>query len=117
MAALETTRAVTDKERPDSILEGVAADAWQAYNAMETTKRRHFELLELLDNKKSNYNIDPSTQEQRLISFLLKDHDEQVKRFTALSQHLKLTDPQAHMNLFAYISLINQADSAQLNTH
>ena len=47
-------------ERPADVLEGDAADTWQAYNAMETTKQRHFELLELLDNKKKNYNIDPT---------------------------------------------------------
>jgi len=32
-------------ERPADMLEGDAADTWQAYNAMETTKQRHFELL------------------------------------------------------------------------
>ena len=42
--------------RPDDILDGVAALSWQAYNAMETTKRRHFDLLEIIDNKKKNYN-------------------------------------------------------------
>ena len=66
-------------ERPADVLEGDAADTWQAYNAMETTKQRHFELLELLDNKKKNYNIDPTDADQRLLECLLADHDQQVK--------------------------------------
>lgn len=93
--------------RPDGILEAVAADAWQAYNAMESTKRRHYEFLELLDNKKKNYNMDPSGSEQTRLAALLKDHDQQVSRFTMASSALKLADREAHMALFVYIGAIS----------
>ena len=101
--------------RPDEVLGDVAGMAWQAYNAMETTKRRHFELLEVLDNKKKNYNIDPTEHDKKLIACLLRDHDEQVKRFTQASIELKGTDASAHSALFAYIGLINNvSDENQL---
>lgn len=96
--------------RPDSFLDGddgIAVNAWQAYNAMESTKRRHFECLEILDEKKKNYNIDPTEQDKFLLSCLLKDHDEQVRRFTEASQQLKLANSMAHAALFDYIGAVN----------
>lgn len=103
--------------RPDEVLAGVGADTWQAYNAMETTKRRHFDLLEILDNKKKNYNIDPTALDQQLIANLLKDHDEQVKRFTHASISLKQLDAEAHIALFNYIGGINRGSDEQPTTH
>lgn len=103
--------------RPDAILNDVAGDAFQAYNAMETTKRRHFELLERLDNKKKNYNLDPSYPEQTLLASLLKDHDEQVKRFTALTSTLKLADAQAHKALFVYIGALAESEQTSATAH
>ena len=97
-------------ERPDDILAGVAGDTWQAYNAMETTKRRHYELLEILDNKKKNYNLEPSQRDQALLASLLKDHDEQVKRFTAASSALKSCDADAHMAVFVYIGVLSDLE-------
>ena len=97
-------------ERPDAELAGVASDAWEAFNAMETTKRRHYRLLEILDNKSKNYNIQPSQREQSLLASLLRDHDEQVKRFTAASMQLKQTDATAHIALFKYIGAIGDVD-------
>ena len=41
-----------DLARPSSILDGVAADTWEAYNAMQTTKQRHYDVLQILENKK-----------------------------------------------------------------
>lgn len=99
-------------ERPDVILAGIAADAWQAYNAMDTTKRRHYELLEVLDNKKKNYNLDASEREKAQLVNLLKDHDEQVKRFTAASMSLKQADTEAHIALFVYIGDISDTGQA-----
>ncbi len=95
--------------RPDDILEGVAADTWQAYNAMESTKRRHYQLLEVLDNKKKNYNLAPTDIEQSRLAGLLRDHDQQVSRFTAASSALKQSDPAAHLALFVYIGDISNA--------
>jgi len=104
-------------ERPSEFLEGDAAAAWQAYNAMETTKQRHFELLETLDAKKKNYNIDPTEQDQQLLDYLLSDHDQQVKQFTAASRQLKEHNSAAHGALFDYIGAINQAASDRRITH
>ena len=104
-------------ERPDEILDGIAAETWQAYNAMETTKRRHFERLEILDNKKKNYNLDPSEKEKVLLASLFKDHDEQVKRFTKLSTDLKSADSKAHRALFVYIGFIGNIDEQVLIKH
>lgn len=107
-------------DRPDTLLEGengVAVPAWQAYNAMETTKRRHFECLEILDEKKKNYNIDPTEDDKLLLACLLKDHDEQVKRFTEASQRLKLVDASAHATLFNYIGTVNSVHGRSAVTH
>ena len=104
-------------DRPDDILEGVAADAWQAYNAMESTKRRHYQLLEILDSKKKNYNILPSESEQMRLAGLLRDHDQQVSRFTAASSALKQADAAAHIALFVYIGEITVADDAPSSRH
>lgn len=105
------------EERPDEALAGVAADAWQAFNAMETTKRRHYEQLEVLENRKKNYNIDPNERDRQLLAGLLRDHDEQVSRFSAASQSLKQRDAAAHLALFSYIGVINQASDKLRTTH
>ena len=104
-------------ERPDAVLSGIGADAWQAYNAMETTKRRHFDLLEIFDNKKKKYNIDPTDADRQLIACLLRDHDEQVKRFTSASIALKQADAVAHTSLFTYIGGINRDADEQPTSH
>jgi len=104
-------------ERPSSVLEGDAAMAWQAYNAMETTKQRHFELLETLDAKKKNYNIDPTDNDKLLLDCFLADHDQQVKQFTTASRQLKEQNTAAHGTLFEYIAAINQAASDRRVTH
>jgi len=103
-----STSEITSKDlaRPASILDGVAADTWQAYNAMQTTKQRHYELLQILENKKKKFNIDPTETDKTLLSHLLSDHDAQVKRFTAASQQLKLADATAHQVLFVYIGQV-----------
>ena len=92
--------------RPGDILDGDAAELWQAYNAMETTKARHYTLLEIIDNKKKNYNIDPTDVDKQMLQFLLDDHSAQVKRFTVASKALKVTAPTAHTQVFDYIGLI-----------
>ena len=104
-------------DRPDEFLHDVGSLAWQAYNAMETTKRRHFDFLEVLDNKKKNYNIDPTEKDTQLLACLLKDHDEQVKRFTRESKALKEANLDAHAGLFMYISDINHATEEHHVTH
>ncbi len=85
-----------------------AAATWQAYNAMETTKQRHFNVLQLLDNKKKRYNLDPTEADTQLLKALLADHDDQVKRFTAESLLLKQNNADAHRALFAYIGYLGE---------
>ena len=97
--------------RPAEVLDGAASGAWQAYNAMETTKRRHFGLLERLDLKRRNYNLDPSDEETRLLEWLLADHDAQVKRFTAASLALQAADGPAHAALFDYVGTLARLDT------
>ena len=115
---METPRTdVPPDSRPALVLDGVAADAWQAYNAMESTKQRHFGLLERLESKKRNYGLEPSEREARLLEWLLADHDAQVRRFTAASLALKSTDAAAHAALFVYIGAIIDAGGAPPATH
>ncbi len=103
-----STQKPTSKElvRPASILDGVAADTWQAYNAMQTTKQRHYDLLQILENKKKKFNLDATEGDQALLKNLLSDHDAQVKRFTQASQSLKHADAVAHQALFVYIGQV-----------
>ena len=106
--------------RPDNLLDGddgIAVLAWQAYNAMETTKRRHFEWLEILDEKKKNFNIDPTDSDRQRLACLLHDHDEQVKRFTRASEQLKSVDTAAHAALFVYIGAVSAAERSGPVTH
>jgi hypothetical protein len=86
-----------------------AALAWQAYNAMESTKRRHFDLLQAFEIRRSKFNLAPSDEEQRLLAQLLRDHDEQVKAFKLASDALRSTDPDAFASLWNYIDKINRA--------
>lgn len=95
-----------DLVRPSSILDGVAADTWQAYNAMQATKQRHYDLLQILENKKKKFNLDPTEKDQALLQNLLSDHDAQVKRFTSASNQLKAQDSSAHQALFVYIGQV-----------
>jgi len=104
-------------ERPSELLDGIASDAWQAYNAMQATKQRHFDLLQAIDLKKRNYNIDPTRDDKARLKHLLADHDEQVRRFTEASLELKNADSKAHNALFVYIGAISSAAQEAETTH
>jgi len=73
---------------------------------MQTTKQRHYDLLQILENKKKKFNIDPTEKDKTLLANLLSDHDQQVKRFTSASQVLKGSDAAAHQALFVYIGQV-----------
>ncbi len=103
--------------RPSSLLDNDAAGTWQAYNAMETTKTRHYALLEIIDNKKKNYNIDPTDTDKQMLQFLLDDHSAQVKRFTEASKLLKTTNEAGHKQLFDYIGLISTHQGLAEKSH
>ena len=85
------------------------ASAMRSYNAMETTKRRHFDFLTLLDAKKKKFNIQSSPEETSRLEQLLQDHHEEVQVFKARCDVLKLEHPQAHRAMFEYIAELNGA--------
>jgi len=85
------------------------AAALLAYNAMETTKRRHFDYLTLLEQKKKKFNLEPTAENQDLLASMLVDHDQAVKSFRQESQKLQLEQPDAHLSMFTYISTLNDA--------
>lgn len=86
-----------------------AAAAWQAYNAMESTKQRHFDVLTAIEGKQKKFNLPPTDADQALLARLLRDHDEQVAAFKRAVTELKQRDPDAHRELLAYIGEINTA--------
>lgn len=91
----------------DNTRETVSA-ALLAYNAMETTKRRHFDFLNLIENRKKKYNLASTAEESRLLDSLLSDHNQAVKQFKLQTQTLLLAEPEAHQSLFSYITVLNQ---------
>ena len=92
--------------RPDALLAGIGADAFEAFNAMETTKRRHFAMLERLDAKRTRYGLEPTLGESALLADLLTDHDAQVLRFTRAASALKAANPEDHRRLFAWVGTV-----------
>ena len=93
--------------RPGALdADGPAADAFEAFNAMQATKARHFELLERLDAKRERWGLDPTAAERAHLADLLADHDAQVRRFTRAGAALKAADRDAHRALFAYVGAI-----------
>lgn len=87
----------------------VFAPVLRSYNAMETTKRRHFDYLAMLENKKKKFNLSATDEEKLTLENLLRDHDEEVKVFKQLSDCLKSEDALAHQALFEYIGSLNRA--------
>jgi len=102
---------MTDEQRQES------GTTWQAYNAMEATKQRHFDFLNVLERKKKNFNLDPTDEDRQLLQQLLQDHDEQVKLFTKESGQLREKSPDAHIALFTYIGKINDLLDSERSTH
>jgi len=92
-----------------------ALAAWQAYNAMETTKSRHFDLLTSLEAKYQEQGH-ASAEEQALLSRLLADHDQQVGAFRHAMARLRNANPKAHETLIGYITALNSALAAFQST-
>ena len=92
------------------------SSAMRSYNAMETTKRRHFDFLTLLDAKKKKFNLQATPQEASKLEQLLKDHHEEVQAFKLRCESLKLEDPQAHRAMFEYIAELNGATLSRSNS-
>lgn len=85
------------------------APVLSSYNAMETTKRRHFDYMSMLENKKKKFNLPATAEETRVLENLLRDHNEEVQTFKMLSDKLKTGNLLAHQACFEYISHINKA--------
>ena len=94
---------MVERALPDS-----AIAAWQAYNAMETTKQRHFTLLAALEDRYGSA-ARAGGPEASLLAELLHDHDAQVARFTSAMAALKSADPPAHEALLTRLREINAA--------
>jgi hypothetical protein len=86
-----------------------AGAAWQAYNALETTKRRHFEYLQALESRRNKFNIGPSEAENKMLAQLLRDHDAQVTVFKLATEALRSSNREAFDALWVYINEINLA--------
>ena len=100
-------------------LRGEFASVFRSYNAMETTKRRHFDFLSMLENKKKKFNLSATSEEAATLGNLLRDHNEEVQNFKNLSNSLKADNPIAHQALFEYIGTLNRtlAPANALNGH
>lgn len=92
------------------VLDDACQDAWQAYNEMFDTKQRHYEFLEVLENKKKKFNILPSDNDNQKLADYLSQHDEKVKQFTRLSMNLKTSNPESHIRLFKFIAQLGDGE-------
>ncbi|MGB0865190.1 MAG: hypothetical protein ACPGSC_01700 [Granulosicoccaceae bacterium] len=93
--------------------------AFQAYNAMETTRQRHFDYLNMLTEREKRYNLQSSEIEQGFLAGLLADHDAQVKAFKTASDALREQSAEDFQALFTWLgeieknlAPIRQADDA-----
>ncbi|HXH04437.1 MAG TPA: hypothetical protein VNN09_14125 [Candidatus Competibacteraceae bacterium] len=74
--------------------------AWQAYQAMQGSKQRHFVYLLHLE-RKYEHGGSPSATEQARLAELLQEHDAEVKRFREALRELQASDPDAYRRLVA----------------
>ena len=84
-----------------------AAAAFQAYNAMETTKQRHLDLMLAIDTRTKKFNLAASDAENAMFKKLLADHNNQVQQFKLESDTLKETHPETHLAMFQYLGEIH----------
>lgn len=90
----------------DPPLPSTALPAWQAYRAMESTKRQHFSLLERIE-RSERQGLGRGFAEQVRLDRLLDEHDSAVTRFRALMRRLAEEDPAARDQLLAHITAHN----------
>ncbi len=84
------------------------ADAFQAYSAMETTRQRHFDYLNMLTEREKRFNLESTDSEQSFLAELLLDHDAQVKTFKAASDELRGRSMEDFQALFAWLGEIEK---------
>lgn len=82
----------------DGELPATARPVWQAYRAMQDSKRRHFEYLRYLEDKYSRYGQPNDAEEQRRRA-LLAEHDARVGEFRTALATLKQGNPEAFARL------------------
>lgn len=75
-----------------------AQPTWQAYCAMQDSKRRHFEYLQYLEDKYTRYGQPDEAEEQHRRA-LLAEHDARVGEFRTALAALKQADPDAFARL------------------
>lgn len=85
-----------------------AAAAFQAYNAMETTKQRHLDLMLAIDTRTKKFNLAATDAENAMFKKLLADHNEQVQQFKLESDTLKVAHPETHLAMFEYLGEIHK---------
>ena len=81
--------------------------AFQAYNAMETTKQRHLDLMLGIEKRGKKFNLKATEAEVEMLNRLLEDHDGQVEQFKLESDTLKSVNPEAHLAMFKYVGEIH----------
>lgn len=86
------------------------ASAMRSYNAMETTKRRHFDYMTVLDSKKKKFNLEATSTEIDRLEMFLRDHHEEVQTFKARCEALKIANSKAHQAMFEYIGKLNRTE-------
>jgi len=91
-------------------LDDASMESWQAYNAMFESKQRHYEFLELLENKKKKFNLSPTDADKQKLAEYLEQHDAQVKRFITLSQQLKASKPESHELFIKFIAQLGDGE-------
>lgn len=87
-------------ERPP--LPPAAEPVWQAYRAMQLSKRQHFEYLQHLEERYHPYGS-PGATEQRRLQTLLDVHDARVEQFRAALAQLRDQNPDAFAILLRWL--------------
>ncbi len=92
-------------------------ECWQAYNAMFESKQRHYEFLDILENKKKKFNLSPTDADKQKLAEYLSQHDVQVKRFIELSQQLKSSAPESHALFIQFITQLGDGEPSKKVQH
>lgn len=87
------------------------SSAMRSYNAMETTKRRHFDYMTLLDAKMKKFNLQATPAEVERLALFLRDHNDEVHTFKARCDALKIANSSAHRAMFEHIGVLNRTEA------
>ncbi len=100
----------------DSELPLAALPAWEAYKAMERTKRRHLNFLKELSERHRGGGV-RTMAEGVYLERLLKEHDGQVSMFRSSMTELMQADLTAHASLIEYIKKFNETLGTEDRPH